>query len=158
MDSWHTNACCVHSNVYGLGNVHWIRYLTPVDPFHSTSSVVQTYHHMMCIHVEITKSTTVGISGNFRSIGKKPVPYDGPIFILIIFSTRSNWVCNTEQGIIIFTNVLQGLPNTIPVQKIWVCLLWFSKKKTGIVNKKNHIINLSNHPSCSQWYPYKNLR
>ena len=108
MDGWHTNACCVHSNVYGLGNVHWIRYLTPVDPFHSTSSVVQTYHHMMCIHVEITKSTTIGISGNFRSIGKKPVPYDGPIFILIILSTTSNWVCNTEQGIIIFINVLQG--------------------------------------------------
>ena len=35
-----TIAYWVHSNIYDLGNIHSIRYLTVVDPFHSTSSAV----------------------------------------------------------------------------------------------------------------------
>ena len=69
----------------------------------------------MCINVEIAKSTTGGISGNFRSIGIKPVPYDGPIFILTMLSPTSSWVCNAEKGIIPFTNVLQGHDTVILV-------------------------------------------
>ena len=34
------SSLCVHSNVYSLVNIHCIRYLTAVDPFLSTSSVI----------------------------------------------------------------------------------------------------------------------
>ena len=44
---------CIHSNVYGLGNIHCIRYLTAVDPFHSTSSAVQMHHHLTSASIEI---------------------------------------------------------------------------------------------------------
>ena len=44
---------CVHSYIYGLGNIHCIRYLTAVDPFHSTSSAVYKYHHLTPGAVEI---------------------------------------------------------------------------------------------------------
>ena len=65
-----TSACCVHSNVYGLCNIHWIRYLTAVDPSHSTSSAVHKYHTLISGSVEIPLLTT---AGNFSSIGKVPV-------------------------------------------------------------------------------------
>ena len=32
--------CWVHSNVDGLENIHWIKYLTAVDPLHSTFSTM----------------------------------------------------------------------------------------------------------------------
>ena len=35
-----TSVCCIHSNVYGLGDIHCIRYLTAVDPFLSASNAV----------------------------------------------------------------------------------------------------------------------
>ena len=35
-----TSVCCIHSNVYGLCDIHCIRYLTVVDPTHSTSPAV----------------------------------------------------------------------------------------------------------------------
>ena len=66
-----TRACCVHSNVYGLGNIYWIQYLTAVDPILSTSSTVQTYHHLISVSVEISIAVT---AENSSSIEKEPVP------------------------------------------------------------------------------------
>ena len=71
-----TPACCVHSNVYVLVDIHWIRYLTAVDPILSTSSAVQTYHHLISGSVEIPLPL---LAGNSSSIGKVPVPFGGPI-------------------------------------------------------------------------------
>ena len=65
-----TSACCVHSNVHGLGNIHWIRYLTVVDPIHSTSSTVQAYHHLTSVSVEVPLVTTAWHSS---SIGEVPL-------------------------------------------------------------------------------------
>ena len=65
-----TSARWVHSNVYVLGNIHCIRYLTAVDPFHSTSSAGQMYHHLTSGSVEIPLITW---TGNSSSIGKEPV-------------------------------------------------------------------------------------
>ena len=98
-----TSACWVHSNVYGLGNVHWIRYHTAVDPIHSTSFTMQKYHHLTSGSVEIPLSTS---AGNSSSIGKVPVPHCRPIFTSI--RATSSEVSHTAQGIIPPTNVLQG--------------------------------------------------
>ena len=98
-----TSACWVHSNVYGLGNIHCIRYLTAVDPFHSTSSAVQKYHHLTSGSVEIPLATW---TGNSSSIGKEPVPYGTSTSIRR--STTSSLVSFAEQGIFTtLTNVLQ---------------------------------------------------
>ena len=70
-----TSACWVHSNVYGLGNIHCIRYLTAVDPFFSTSSAVQMYHHLTSGSVEIPFATW---TGNSSFIGEVPVPSGTP--------------------------------------------------------------------------------
>ena len=93
-----TPACWVHSNGYVLGNIHWIMYLTAVDPILSTLSAVQTYHHLISGSVEIPLLTT---AENSSSIGKVPVPF-GRLFV------TSSLVSYTEKGIIPFTNVLQG--------------------------------------------------
>ena len=66
-----TSGCVVHSNVYSLVNIHWTRYLTAVDPFLSTFSTVQTYHHLTSVSEQIW---TVIIAGNSSFIWKKPVP------------------------------------------------------------------------------------
>ena len=95
-----TPACCVHSNVYVLVDIHWIRYLTAVDPILSTSSAVQTYCHLLSSSVEIQRLTT---AGNSSSIGKVPVSFGRPIW----FAT-SSLVSYTVKSIISFTNVLQG--------------------------------------------------
>ena len=100
-----TPACCVHSNVYVLFNVHWIRYLTVVDSILSILSAVQTYHHLISGSVEIPLVTT---AGNSSSIGKEPVPIVSPIFSNIRWFATSSLVSYTVQGIIPFTNVLQG--------------------------------------------------
>ena len=71
-----TTACCVNSNVYGLHNIHWIRYLTPVDPILSTSSAVQTNHHVTSASVGMA---TNGLGGNSGFIWEKPVSCDRPI-------------------------------------------------------------------------------
>ena len=98
-----TSACCVHSNVYGLDDIHWIRYLTAVDPIHSTSSTMQSYHHLTSDSVEIPLSTS---AGNSSFIGKKPVPCGRSS---IRRSATSSEVSPAEQGsIIVITNVLQG--------------------------------------------------
>ena len=90
-----TSACCVHSNVYSLGNIHWSSYLTAVDAIHRTSSAVQTYHHLTSGSVEIPLLTT---AGNSSSIGEEPVSFAR------LIATSSY----TEKRIISFTNVLQG--------------------------------------------------
>ena len=93
-----TSACCVHSNVYSLGNIYWISYLTAVDSILSTSSAVQTYHHLISGSVEIPLLIT---AGNSSSIGEEPVT------VARLFAT-SSLVSYTVKSIISFTNVLQG--------------------------------------------------
>ena len=99
-----TSVCWVHSNVYGLDIIHWIWYLTTVDPLHSTSFTLQNYHHLTSGSVEIPPSTS---AGNSRSVGKEPVPCGRPIITNIRRPTTSSEVSHTEQGITTFTNVLQ---------------------------------------------------
>ena len=93
-----TTACCVQSNVYGLHNIHWVRYITAVDPFHSTSSTVQKYHTLTSGSVEIQK---VNYTRNSSSIWKEPAP-DG---IRISATIKGSFA---EQGMIPFTNVLHS--------------------------------------------------
>ena len=110
---WLTPACWVHSNVYVLGNIHWIRYLTAVDPILSTLSAIQSYHHLFSGSVEIR---LLIIAGNSSSIGKVPVPFGGPILISIRWFATSSLVSYTEKGIVIpFTNVLQGYTTVVLV-------------------------------------------
>ena len=106
-----TTASWVHSNVYGLVNIHWIRYLTTVDPLHSTSSTMQNYHHLTSSSVEIPLSTS---AGNSSSIGKEPVSCGRP-YTTIRRSATSSEVSHTEQGITTFTNVLQEHITVVPV-------------------------------------------
>ena len=99
-----TTACCVQSNVYGLGNIQWIRYLTAVDPLLSTSSTAQTYHHLTSGSIEIPLCIT---AENSSSIGKEPV-LGRYVFTGIRRSATSSLVSFAEQGIMSFTNVLQS--------------------------------------------------
>ena len=97
-----TSACCVHSNVYGLGSFHRVLYLIMVDPILSTSSAVQSYHRPTFGSIEIPLLSCCFISshtGNSSPIGKEPVSWRSPSKI------KSSY---TEQAIIPFTNVLQG--------------------------------------------------
>ena len=99
-----TSASRVHSNVYGLCDIHYIRYHTTVDSSHSTSPPVQIYHHLTSSSVEVPGDTT---ARNSSSIGEEPVPYDSwPNGIRR--SATSSLVSYTNQGITTFTNVLQG--------------------------------------------------
>ena len=101
-----TSAGWVHSNVYGLYLIQCIRYLTAVEPFLSTSSAKQNYHHLTSGSVEIPLGTW---TGNSSSIGKEPVPYGRTHFTSIRRSATSSLESDAEQGIIsTFTNVLQG--------------------------------------------------
>ena len=72
-----TTVCVVHSNVYGLGNIPCIRYLTVVDPLLSTSSAVHTYHRLISGSVDFR---IVMSAENSSSIRKVPVPSDRPIY------------------------------------------------------------------------------
>ena len=91
-----TSACWVHSNVYGLGNIQWIRYLTVVDPFLSTSSAaVQRHRHMTSASVKTPWTE------NSSSIGEEPVSWGRRL-------ATSSLVSHAEQGIVTFTNVLEG--------------------------------------------------
>ena len=96
-----TSAGWVHSNVYGLYLIHCIRYLTAVEPFLSTSSAKQTYHHLTSGSVEIPLATW---TGNSSSIGKEPVPNS----ITTRRSATISYISSAEQAIITFTNVLQS--------------------------------------------------
>ena len=94
-----TSSCCVHSNVCDLENIHWIRYHTAVDPLHSTSYAVQTYPTLTSGSVETPLLIN---AGNFSSI------WESPVSTSIKRIATSSEVSYTEQGIIPFTNVLQG--------------------------------------------------
>ena len=48
-----TSTCCIHSNVYGLGDIHYIRDLTAVDSILSTSPAVHMYYHLTSCSVEV---------------------------------------------------------------------------------------------------------
>ena len=101
-----TTACVVHSNVYFLDNIHWIGYLTAVDPLHSTSSAVQTYHHVTSGSVEFPPSISAGKSSFIR---KEPVSTN------IRGWATSSEVSHADQGIIPFINVLQGHTTVVQV-------------------------------------------
>ena len=76
-----TGAYCVHSNVYGVDNIRWIRYLTAVDPLLSTSSAVQIHHRLTSGSIEIPLLSWCAINsptGNFSPIGKEPVSEESP--------------------------------------------------------------------------------
>ena len=109
-----TSVCCVHSNIYGLVNNHWIRYLTAVDPIHSTSSTMQKYHHRLSVSVEIPLCCIDTLAGNSSCIGKEPVPYGRPVFTSMSLATSSE-VSHTEQGIPLYTNVLQGHDTVVQI-------------------------------------------
>ena len=109
-----TSACCVHSNVYGLGDIHCIRYHTSVNSFVSTSLPVQKYPHMTSCSVDVPLDT---IAKNSSSIGKVPVPFGSPRFTISIRrSTTSSEVSQAEQGIITFINVIQGHKTVVLVE------------------------------------------
>ena len=76
-----TSTYWVHSNVYGLGDIHCITYLTVVDPFHSTSSALQMYRHLTSTS-EDNWLTSWTEKPTF--IGKIPVPYGIPHVTSII--------------------------------------------------------------------------
>ena len=86
-----------------MGNIYWIRYLTAVDPLLSTSSAVQTYHHLTSGSVEIPLLNT---AKNSSFIGEEPVRFASLV--------TSSLVTYAVQGIITFTNVLQE-HNTVVV-------------------------------------------
>ena len=134
-----TSACCVHSNVYGLVNIHWIRYLTAVDPIHSTSSTMQKYHHRLSVSVEIPLCCIDTLVGNSSCIGKEPVPYGRPVFTSMLLATSSE-VSHTEQSIALYTNVLQGYDTVVQICFIieWELNITCTQK----VRKNNVIIDL----------------
>ena len=102
-----TSACWVHSNVYGLRNIHCIRYVTAIDPIHSTSYALHKYHHLTSGSVEVPVCPfTMSINPGF--VGEKPIPHVRAHFTSVRTSAASSLVGYAEQGIITFTNVLQG--------------------------------------------------
>ena len=83
-----------------------------VDPLLSTSSALHTYHRLIPVSVEVPDYCFVNnIIGNSSFIGEEPVSGDKPSFTSFTssrLSATSSEVSFTEQGNIIFTNVLQG--------------------------------------------------
>ena len=103
-----TSACTVHSNIYGLCNFCWVRYLTAVDSILSTFSAIQIYHHLTSVHIEIPRSIRL-LTRNCSSIGEEPNFQGSLIFTSIISLATSCKVSHAEQSSVIsFTNVLQG--------------------------------------------------
>ena len=123
-----TSACWVHSNVYGLDNIHCIRYLTAVDPFHSTSSAVHTYHHLTSGSEDIKLLS--GFTGYSSSIGKEPVSWS-----IIIRSATSSLVSYAEQGIITFTYVLQD--------HVTVILVWSTSEYCSWERRETESLSIS---------------
>ena len=97
-----TSACCVYSNIYGLCDIHCIAYLTAVKSFLSTSSPVQSYHHMTSCSVDVPLIST---ARNSSSIGEEPVPSDTPHGMRR--SATISFINQAEQSSIAFTDVLQ---------------------------------------------------
>ena len=94
-----TSVSWVHSKVYGLDNIHCIRYLTAVDSSHPTCPPVKKYHTLTCGCMEVPLGTT---ARNCSSIEEVPVPYS------IRSLATGSLVSYTAQGINTFTNLLQG--------------------------------------------------
>ena len=94
-----------------------------VDPIHSTSPAIQTYHHFSSVSVEIPLVTT---AGNYSSIGKEPVSQGKPIPSIRKYATSIK-VSFAEQGGInnTITNVLQG-------HKTVVVVCYISERKPNI--------------------------
>ena len=85
-----TSLCYVHSNVYGLGSIHCIKYLPAVYSIHSTSPAIYRTIYV----VEIPPNN---LAGNSSSIGVEPVRYDRTA-VTRFFAIK----------VITFTNVLQS--------------------------------------------------
>ena len=66
----------VHSNVYGLVNIHCIRYHTMVDSIHSTSPPVQKYHTLTSGSVE---SHWTPLEGTLVPLGKNQFSLSSPV-------------------------------------------------------------------------------
>ena len=82
----------------------YVRYLTAVDSFLSTSPPVQKYHTLTSGSVEVPLVTR---AGNPSSLGKEPVP-NGTHFTSMRRSTTIALVSHAEQSLIMFTDILQG--------------------------------------------------
>ena len=106
-----TSVCWVHSNVYGLSNIHCIRYHTTVDSLHSTSPAMHKYYHLISGYVEVPLCANCIVNnctGKSTSIQEEPVPYAMPHFTSKMLTATSSIISYAEQGISPFTNVLQG--------------------------------------------------
>ena len=106
-----TSACCVDSNIYSLGKIHCIKYLTMVDSCHSTCPAMHKYYHLISGSVEVPLCASCifnNCTGNSSFIGEEPVPYVGLDFTSIRRSATSSFVSYTQQGIGPLSNVLQG--------------------------------------------------
>ena len=82
--------------------MHQVSHSGISHPLHLSSS--QKYHTLMSTSV---KAPLHFNARNSCSIGEEPVPYHRSITI-INTSATSNLVCQAEQGITTFTNILQG--------------------------------------------------
>ena len=107
-----TSACCVDSNIYGLGKIHCIRYITVIDSCHTTSPAIHKYYHLISGSVEVPTCANCifnNCTGNSSFIGEEPVPNGRPDFTSSIRrSATSSFVSYTQQGIGPLSNVLQG--------------------------------------------------
>ena len=147
-----TSVCCVHSNVYDLGNIHRSWYLTAVDPFHSTSSAIQTYYWLTSVSVEIPLAT---FGRNSSSIGEKPVTSCWSHSTIIRRHTTCSLIGHAEQGsIIVITNVLQSHDTVVLVHCTiewepditctWECLMYSFAYVTS-KNLYSHTYELPKH-------------
>ena len=84
-----TSACCIHSNVYGLGNIHCIRYHTRVHSSYSTSPPVHVFHHLTWGTVEIPPYAWC-CTGKCSTIGEGPISHGRPHFTGIRMSATSS--------------------------------------------------------------------
>ena len=103
-----TSVCYVHSNVYGLGDIHCITYFTTVDSIHSMPPAMQIHYHPTSCSVKVPLGTA---ARNPSSIWEVPVFNSRPSYIngiSIRSSATTRLVSQAEQGIITFTNLLQG--------------------------------------------------
>ena len=66
---------------------------------------MKIHYHLTSCSIEVPLGTTIG---NPSSIGEEPVPKNERPVTTIIINATSSLVSYTEQGIITFTNVLQG--------------------------------------------------
>ena len=146
-----TSVCCVHSNIYHLDNIKCIRYLTVVYPILSTSHPLQKYHTLTSGSVKAPLHTN---ARNSSSIGEEPVPYHRSITI-ISTSATSNLVCQADQVITTFTNVLQDHNTVVLVcctieREVDITWTWGTQ-----VQNLCHLDNMCTWSICThQWQVY----